>query len=388
MDAVENPGVTQDVAPEDVWARVAMSVVSWDQEVSDVFSDLTVQLTQMEGRLSALLADRARRRDEGVALVEAQASIEGLTRDVAQRDADLGAATRHIAQLKEECAVVVSGAEALRVHAEQGAVVERGLLEELDSLRGELAEAREQVAAARFLAGTVEEMRASLENEQSCRRALEAELSQKAGEADSLNRQLGIVLEEREEAHQTIRALHAETEMLRRANASLTAVGDPRAGEDDAPHTESALGGSVGHKRRMGEMLLNLGLIKQEDLAQALGEQASAPQRRIGAILVEKGYATEEVVAQILAGQLGLPFVRLAPDAVEPGAPRLINGQTAKRRQCVPIAASPQHVVLAMANPLDLIAIDDVELTTGCRVDPVVATASDVAAAVARYYGV
>ena len=94
------------------------------------------------------------------------------------------------------------------------------------------------------------------------------------------------------------------------------------------------------------------------------------------------------MVAQILAGQLGLSFVRLSPDAVDPAAPRLINGQTAKRRQCVPIASSPEHVVLAMANPLDLIAIDDVELTTGRRVEPVVATASEVAAAVARYYGV
>jgi type IV pilus assembly protein PilB len=134
-------------------------------------------------------------------------------------------------------------------------------------------------------------------------------------------------------------------------------------------------------------MLVGMGVITHDQLTAVLHEQTAKPQRRIGGILIERGYASEEVVAQVLARQMSLPFVRLVPEVVDAAAPRLINGQVAKRRQCIPITANADIVVLAMANPQDLIALDDVKFSSGRSVAPVVATGSDIAAAIGRYYG-
>ena len=108
--------------------------------------------------------------------------------------------------------------------------------------------------------------------------------------------------------------------------------------------------------------------------------------RRLGAILVERGYTSEDVVAKVLASQMRLAYIRLDRTPVDVGATRLIGAQMATTHQLIPIAATAQRLTVAMANPLDLIALDDIELATGLRVEPAVAAASDVMRAIARYY--
>ena len=200
----------------------------------------------------------------------------------------------------------------------------------------------------------------------------------------NLAQRLSEALRDRYEAHQEIVSLRAEVDLLRRANACLSGPVAPREGAVAAP---AEVFDSEGRRRRLGEILLELGLVDEEQLKSALAEQSNSPQRRLGAILVEKGVTSEDAVARVLARQLGLPYVRLEGNVADPAATRTITSQLARTRECLPIAVSPTSVVLAMANPFNLAAIEEVELATGRRVDPVVAAAGDIRQALQRYYG-
>ena len=201
---------------------------------------------------------------------------------------------------------------------------------------------------------------------------------------EDLAQRLAEALRDRYEAHQEIVALRAEVDLLRRANACLSGPVAPCEGAVGVP---SEVFDAEGRRRRIGEILVELGLVNQDQLSSALAEQSNSPQRRLGAILVEKGVTSEDVVARVLARQLGLPFVRLEGHVADPAAVRTITSQLAGTRDCLPIAVSPTSVVLAMANPFNLVAIEEVELATGRRVDPVVAATGDLREALRRYYG-
>jgi hypothetical protein len=141
-----------------------------------------------------------------------------------------------------------------------------------------------------------------------------------------------------------------------------------------------------GAPRRMGEILVDAGLITREQLDQALEIQYQAPQRKLGSILVEEGFTGEEVIPQVLARQLRIPYLRLKEGAFDPIAVALITGRLAARHACIPLRATDDTLALAMANPLDLIAIEDVERAAGKRVQPLIARESEIMAAIHERY--
>ena len=143
-----------------------------------------------------------------------------------------------------------------------------------------------------------------------------------------------------------------------------------------------------GQARSMGEILIDAGIITLKQLDSALEEQRTAKKRRLGSILVEKGLIREEIVAQVVGSQLNLPFVRLADQSIEKAALALMDGRLATHHMCFPISATSEKITIAMANPLDLIAIEDLEFATSLKVKPVVATLSDIISAIVQHYGV
>ncbi len=143
-----------------------------------------------------------------------------------------------------------------------------------------------------------------------------------------------------------------------------------------------------GQPRSMGEILVDAGIITSKQLESALDEQRTATKRRLGSILVEKGLIREEIVAQVVGSQLNLPFVRLEKQKIEQGALALMDGRLATHHMCFPISATTEKITVAMANPLDLIAIEDLEFATSLKVHPVVATLSDITSAIVKHYGV
>ncbi len=140
-----------------------------------------------------------------------------------------------------------------------------------------------------------------------------------------------------------------------------------------------------GHKRRMGEILVEAGVITGEQLEEVLGAQSADPHQRFGALVVERGYTNKEVVGRILAAQLRLPFVDLGEESIDAQVAGMISASLAEQHCCVPIRREGDVLTVAMANPLDLIAIEDLELASNCRVSPVVATPAGIDFTITRY---
>jgi hypothetical protein len=135
--------------------------------------------------------------------------------------------------------------------------------------------------------------------------------------------------------------------------------------------------------RVLGQLLVAAGAIANADLVAALEEQRRTRQR-LGEVLVRRGLSAE-VVARALAVQLKLAYAEppLLPDA---GALALVDGALAARLRIVPLSLSERGLRVAMADPLDAAAVDDLQFQTGRRVEPVVATPGAVEAALVVYH--
>lgn len=139
---------------------------------------------------------------------------------------------------------------------------------------------------------------------------------------------------------------------------------------------------------KLGELLVAAGAITQFDLVAALQRQADeTPPRRIGTILIDDGVLTEEQLARAISQQLGLGYVDLNSLAIDPALMALVPLDLAERHQVIPIGLSEEgELVLAMADPTNVVARDDVRATTRRRVKPVCCTVSDIQEAITIYY--
>ena len=126
-------------------------------------------------------------------------------------------------------------------------------------------------------------------------------------------------------------------------------------------------------KMRLGDALIHEGLINPEQLQQALALQKKSG-KRLGAVLVEMHLVTEQDIVQILSKQLRIPFIDLSNYLIDPVIAKLVPEHIAKRHMLIPINKVGNKLTVAMVDPLNIIAIDDIQLMTGLMVKPVVAT--------------
>ncbi|MDD5089737.1 MAG: type IV-A pilus assembly ATPase PilB [Candidatus Wallbacteria bacterium] len=137
----------------------------------------------------------------------------------------------------------------------------------------------------------------------------------------------------------------------------------------------------------LGDALKAEGLIDEEKLGQALTIQKKTG-KRLGVVLVEMGVVREEDIVQALAKQLRLPYLNLSTYLIDPTIARTIPEHVARRYQLIPINKVGNKLTVAMADPLNILAIDDIQLMTGLVVRPVVATSKDINNALTNAFGV
>ena len=135
--------------------------------------------------------------------------------------------------------------------------------------------------------------------------------------------------------------------------------------------------------KQLGEVLLEEGLITYEHLQEAVEEQRRLG-RSLGRILIDKGFVTESNLVAALAKRLGLQFVDLTEYQVDPSASGLIPESLARRYKALPVGFDEGKVVVAMSDPSNVLAQDDIRTLTGREIVPVVATATDILAAISR----
>jgi len=137
--------------------------------------------------------------------------------------------------------------------------------------------------------------------------------------------------------------------------------------------------------KQLGDILLENGLLSQEQLDAAVVEQHTVG-RSLGRVLVDQGILTESQLVAALAAQIGMRFVDLAESPIDGSAVARVPGAVCRRHMVIPFAIEGDRLVLAMADPANVFAIDDVRALADMEVRPVVATRSDVQAAIDRCY--
>src|SRR5918999_121386 len=142
--------------------------------------------------------------------------------------------------------------------------------------------------------------------------------------------------------------------------------------------------GRVRKIKDLADVLLEEGLITADQLAQATAEQERLG-RTLGRVLIDLGMVKETDLVAALARQVGLDYVDLAEHAVDPAAASLVSEQVARRYRAMPIGFEDSRLVVAMSDPSNVFALDDIRTITGMDVKPVVATAGDIEAAIRRY---
>ena len=138
-------------------------------------------------------------------------------------------------------------------------------------------------------------------------------------------------------------------------------------------------------RKKIGECLIQAGLISEEDLQVALTEHKRTGER-VGSVLVRLNLATEKQITKALAYQLGFPYVSLADEPPDPGAIVLISKDVALKRVCVAVKLEKNLLTVAMSDPLLFSLVQDLEFQTGYRIKQVVATRSDILAAIETGY--
>jgi type IV pilus assembly protein PilB len=136
---------------------------------------------------------------------------------------------------------------------------------------------------------------------------------------------------------------------------------------------------------RIGDLLLKERRISPEQLQQALSHQKGNG-GKLGYNLVQLGFIRDEDITALLSRQYGVPSINLAQFEIDPAVIKLIPPETASKYQIVPLSRSGATLTIAMTDPTNVFAMDDIKFMTGYNVEPVVASEIAVADAIQKYY--
>jgi type IV pilus assembly protein PilB len=137
---------------------------------------------------------------------------------------------------------------------------------------------------------------------------------------------------------------------------------------------------------RLGEILLKESLITQDQLQKALEFQRSNG-GKLGSCLTKMGFITDDDITGVLSRQYGVPSINLKFYEIDPNVIKLIPQDTALRYQVIPLSRVGSVLTIAMTDPTNVFAMDDIKFMTGFNVEPVVASESAIGEAITRFYG-
>jgi type IV pilus assembly protein PilB len=138
--------------------------------------------------------------------------------------------------------------------------------------------------------------------------------------------------------------------------------------------------------QRLGDLLVKEKIITPEQLEQAVKAQKEQ-NCRLGSALVKLGFLTDEDVTNFLSRQYGVPAINLSYFEIDPAVVKLIPFETAKRYQILPLSRVGASLTIAMVDPTNVFAMDDIKFMTGFNIEPVVASESSILEGIDKAYG-
>lgn len=137
-------------------------------------------------------------------------------------------------------------------------------------------------------------------------------------------------------------------------------------------------------RKRLGDLLVESGSITNEQLQYTL--QNKSQDEKLGDALLREGFITEQKLIEVLEYQLGIPRVRISQFSIEPEIVNLVPKELAKRYTLMPIRKNKNKLLVAMADPMDYFAIEELRMATGFQIEPAIVTKDELYRAIAKYY--
>ncbi len=139
-------------------------------------------------------------------------------------------------------------------------------------------------------------------------------------------------------------------------------------------------------KFQLGKLLVDQNVISESQLEDALALQQKN-RKKLGDCLVQLGFATERDIMAVLSAQLNIPLMDLRGIQIDPEIIGLVNGSVLRRHGVLPVAMEGSTLILAMSNPLDMQAMDDISIITNYMVEPRIATTAEINGVLDKYFG-
>ncbi|KGR74035.1 GspE/PulE family protein [Ureibacillus sinduriensis] len=137
-------------------------------------------------------------------------------------------------------------------------------------------------------------------------------------------------------------------------------------------------------RKRLGDLLVEAGVITNDQLDYALTNKSR--DEKLGDFLIRENYLTEQQLIEVLEFQLGIPHINLNQYSIEPELLQLVPAELAKRANIMPIRREKNRLFIAMADPMDYFAIEEVRMATGCQIETSIAAKDDLYRTITKYY--
>jgi len=382
---------------ENVLAQLEAAVAAWNARAGKAHHGVLRAVAEVRSRLNAVARLLDVQRSVSPSLVTARTSLEALEQSPEEGRRSVEKAIASMAELGMYLGTFERALEGLLEQADGAVRSGEQLMEQLLTVRGETAPVLDldQAELEAYVTGTarvplpserearLQEQVGTLREELAAVREAFADLASQEAETVAAAR------EELETQRQRMAELQGELEAARRG------AGERREPPRKAPPVEVSDGyGRIlahahderGVKRRLGQILVDARVITRDQLDEALLARQSVGNRHLGSILVDRGYTTHAMVAQALAAQARVPFIHLRESNIDPRALRAVTPRMARRHTVLPFHVDAEVLSVAMANPLDLIALDDLGLAVRQHVQPYAAALDEIEEAIGRHY--
>lgn len=137
-------------------------------------------------------------------------------------------------------------------------------------------------------------------------------------------------------------------------------------------------------RKRLGDLLKEAGLLTEEQIEETISSKKSG--QKLGDALLEKGFITEQQLIEVLEFQLGIPHISLYRYPIDTNLMTLVSKDFARRNLLIPLKKEDDELVVAMNDPMDYYAIDDLQISTGFQISPVISTKDEIYQAINKYY--
>jgi chromosome segregation ATPase len=355
----------------EIFDDLKAAVHRWNATVTAVIPDLRQDLDLIRDNLEHVSRTLELRYGITLPLLLARAQLDAVQQDENARQQGAQRMSAEVDALNEALSTFEIETHTLAAQTRRAQQASGTLAQALYALTGAQtssapsAEVRRNEMASHFQR-QIEELKSALADE---RRRTESAAQQ------------GLPSEVQDELYR----LRAEVEALRGEQVPFDS-GESNLTEEQQRRLRAVALQEDGKRRRMGQILVQAGIITEQQLEIALSEQRSSWSRHLGAILVQLGFTTEEIIAQTLAAQLRLPFVNMRYEDINSDILDLITINIARLHTCIPLRMSGNELIVVMANPLDIVALDDLRLASGHEIKVCVGAATEIKASIDRYY--